>query len=136
MIRRLYFLFLVLALVLLTACIDSNIKRRATELDNEITDYNVGLRWLMLNRIEAYHVSKDGKKTPLDRTAYNEIRVTDCNVEEKTMNTDVTKATVKGEVSYYRTDIGALRKIPYTQTWWYNKKQKRWFVDSDYLKFK
>ena len=136
MIRRPYFLFLVAALVLLTACVDSNIKRRATELDNEITDYNVGMRWLMFNRIEAYHMDKDGNKMPLDRAAYDEIRVTDCNVEEKVLNTDGTKATVKGEVAYYRTDRGALRKIPYTQTWWYNEKLKRWFVDSDYLKFK
>lgn len=136
MTKKLYFLFMISALVLLTACVNSGIKHRATELDNEITDYNVGLRWLMFNRIEAYHVKKDGKKIPLDRAAYNEIRVTGCNVEEKVLNKDVTKATVKGEVAYYRTDIGALKKIPYTQTWWYDKKQKRWFVDSDYLKFK
>ena len=134
MIRKSYLLCLIL--LLFCACSSTSIKHRVTELDDEISDYNVAMRWAMLDRIEAHHMGKDGEKMPMDRSSLDEIRVTDCKVQEKNLNGDVTEAVVKGEIDYYRTDTGTLKKLPYSQNWWYNEKMKRWFIDSDYLKFK
>ena len=134
MIRRFY--FLVLILVLLSACVDVGIKQKMSMLDDEITDYSVSLRWSMLDTIESYHRKKSGETMPLDRSAVKDIRVTGVNMEEKSMNEDLTEAVVKGEVDYYRVDSGALKKLPFTQNWWYDDKDKHWFTDSDYIKFK
>lgn len=125
-----------LVLLLMSACSSTSIKHRATELNDEISDYNVAMRWSMLDRIEAHHMGKNGERKPLDRSALDEVRVTDCNVQEKILNDDATVAVVKGEIDYYRTDSGTLKKLPYTQNWWYDEKLKRWFIDSDYLSFK
>ena len=43
---------------------------------------------------------------------------------------------VKGEIDYYTTNTGTLKKHPYTDVWWYSDAAKRWFNDSDYLQFK
>lgn len=132
--RKSYIVYLIL--LVLTACSSTSVKHRVTELNDEISDYNVAMRWAMLDRIEAHHMGKDGEKMPLNRSTLDDIRVTDCKVQEKILNDDFTEAVVTGEVDYYRTDTGTLKKIPYTQTWWYDEKKKRWFINSDYLKFK
>ena len=134
MIKRCY--LLCLTLLLLCACSSTGIKHRATELDDEISDYNVAMRWAMLDRIEAHHLGKNGEKKPMDRSTMDEIRVTSCNVQDKILNDDVTEAVVKGEIDYYRTDSGTLKKYTFSQNWWYNEKLKRWFIDSEYPTFK
>lgn len=134
MIRRSY--FLVLVLVLLSACVNIGIKRKVSMLDDEITDYTVSLRWSMLDTIESYHKNKNGKTRPLDRSAMEDIRVTNVDLQEKSLNQDFTEAVVKGEVDYYRVDSGALKKLSITQNWWYDDKEKHWFIDGDYIKFK
>ena len=134
MIRRSF--ILVLVLVLLSACVDVSMKRKASMLDDELTDYTVSLRWSMLDTIESYHRNKNGETRPLDRSAMEDIRVTNVDMQEKSMNADVTKAVIKGEVDYYRVDSGALKKLNVTQNWWYDDKEKRWFIEDDYIKFK
>ena len=94
------------------------------------------MRWAMLDRIEAHHLGKNGEKKPMDRSTMDEIRVTSCNVQDKILNDDVTEAVVKGEIDYYRTDSGTLKKYTFSQNWWYNEKLKRWFIDSEYPTFK
>ena len=134
MIKR-SFIF-VLALIFLSACVSTGIKRKTSILDDELTDYTVSLRWSMLDTIESYHKNKNGETKPLDRSAMRDIRVTNVDLQEKSLNGDVTEAVIKGEVDYYRVDSGALKKLSVTQNWWYDDKEKRWFIDSDYIKFK
>lgn len=124
---------LIVLIVFLAACNGTSVKTRVRKLDEAITNYNVGLRWSMLNRIEDYHKHKDGDKPKMDRAAMENIRVTGYNIEEQTVNDDVTEAEVKGEVDYYRADSGTMKKAAFTHKWWFDEEKKRWFNDSDYL---
>jgi hypothetical protein len=120
----------------MTACGSTGIKTKVSSLDAVISDYNVSLRWSMLERIEAYHQGKNGDKKTVDRAALKNIRVTGCTVLEKTLNAEATEALVRGEIDYYTTDTGTLRKFPFTHVWWWSDELKRWFNGSDTPDFK
>lgn len=130
-----YFILLLIS-VFLVACNDSNIKKRVVNLDDSITDYNVSLRWSMFKKIEDYHKGRDGEKQRMDRSVMDTIRITGYKILEQTINEDVTEAVVQGEVEYYTTNTGTLKKHTFTHIWWYDPELKRWFNGSDYLKLK
>ena len=123
-----------LALVLF-ACQDSNLRNRAKSLDTSISEYSVGLRWSMVDVIEHFHKPKEGRPELLDRDALEKVRVTSSSILEQTVNEEMTEAQVTGEISYYTTDTGTLKKKKYTQEWWYNEENESWFIGSDYLDF-
>lgn len=127
---------LITMLVLLVACNGTSVKRRVRILDESITDYNVGLRWSMLNKIEEYHMHKDGEKPKMDREAMEDIRVTGYNIQDQVINDDVTEAVIKGEVDYYKTNSGTVKKLSFTHNWWFDEEKKRWFNESDFLELK
>ena len=127
---------LLLTLMAAVACGTTGIKSKMKSLDDAITDYNVSLRWSMLDKIEACHVGKNGQKKPLDRSTMATVRITGSTILEQTVNETATEAVVKGEIDYYTTNTGTLKKHPYTDVWWYSDAAKRWFNDSDYLQFK
>jgi hypothetical protein len=127
---------LVIFLVAACACSAPGVKRKVISLDEAITDYNNSLRWSMLEKIDAYHLSRNGEKKSLDRAAMERVRVTGYTILEQTVNTDVTEAVVKGEIAYYTTDSGTLKKFPFTNVWWYSDEERRWYNGSDYPQFK
>lgn len=131
--RKFLLLFVTLILV---SCNGGNIKRQISSLDDAITEYNKSLRWSMFNDLDAYNRTPDGKELPINRDAMKDIRITGYEVTDKTLNPDATKATVKGEISYYNNEYGVLKKIPYEQEWWYDAGIKHWFTDSPLPEFK
>lgn len=130
-----YFILLLIS-IFLVACNSSSIKKKVANLDDAITDYNVSLRWSMLNKIESYHKNRDGEKQRMDRSTMEKIRITGYNILEQTLNEDATEAVVKGEVDFYSTDTGTLKKHSFTHIWWYDPELKRWFNESGYLELK
>ena len=131
--RKILLLFVTLVLV---SCNGGNIKRQISSLDDSITEYKKSMRWSMFNDLDAYSRSSDGKEMPVDRDAMKNIRITGYEVTEKNISPDATKATVKGEISYYNDEYGVLKKIPFEQNWWYDPDIKHWFTDSALPKFK
>ncbi|MBF8268983.1 MAG: hypothetical protein HW386_692 [Gammaproteobacteria bacterium] len=128
--------FLSLILITAVACGTANIKNKVKSLDDAVTDYNVSLRWSMLDNVEAYHLRNNGEKIPLDRSAMSTIRITGCTVLEQSVNEDVSEAVIKGEIDYYTTNTGTLKNVPFTHIWWYSDMAKRWYNGSDYPQFK
>lgn len=131
--RKILLLFVTLVFV---SCNSGNIKRQINSLDDSITEYNKSLRWSMFNNLDSYNRSPDGKEMPVNRDAMKNIRITGYEVTEKNVNPDATKATVKGEISYYNNEYGVLKKIPYEENWWYDAEVKHWFMDSPLPDFK
>ena len=118
------------------ACGTTGIKSKMRSLDDAITDYHVSLRWSMLDKIEAYHQGRNGERKPLDRSSLNRVRITGYTIIDRNANPEATEAVVKGEVDFYTTDSGTLRKHAFTENWWYSEAAKRWFISSDYLTIK
>lgn len=129
-------ILLVLLALVLVSCNSGNIKRQAGMLDDAITEYNKSLRWSMFNNLDAYNKSPDGKQMPVDRDAMKNIRITGYEETEKVINEEVTKAIVRGEISYYNNEYGVLKKIPFEQQWWYDPELKHWFTESVLPEFK
>ena len=128
--KLLILLFLSISLI---ACNGTSLKKRASSLHETITEYNVSLRWAMLNRLEGFHLGKDGEVKTLDRSAMEKIRVTGYDILDVSYNEDASEAVVKGQVKYYTTDSGTLKTLDFTHTWWYDEEHKQWFNASDYL---
>ena len=129
-------ILLILFALVLVSCNSGNIKHQASTLEDAITEYNKSLRWSMFNNLDAYNRSPEGKQMPIDRDAMKNIRITGYEVTEKEINEDVTKAVVKGDISYYNNEYGVLKKIPFEQQWWYDTGLKHWFTESALPDFK
>ena len=126
----------ILAVLVLAGCQSAGIKTRARELDESITNYSVGLRWSMLDVIEQFHKERDGEHPALDRDAMEKVRITKSTVLKQDVNKDITEATIKGEIDYYMTDSGTLKKLNFSQDWWYDPEIKKWYIEGSYIDFK
>jgi uncharacterized lipoprotein YehR (DUF1307 family) len=133
MIRKIVVLILILAL---TACGDSAVRKKVENLDTVIDEYAYALRWMRKNDAVAYHKKQDGTRPHIDSSAMDVIRVTGFTIKEKTLNADMTGATVVGELVYYHNEYGTLKTITYTQSWWYDAEAKKWYNESDFPQFK
>lgn len=117
-----------LVIVLVTGCNDSNVKKRLSSLDEAITQYSQALRWGRYQDAQAYHLTRDDKREPIEDKQVADVRVTGFVIQETDFNDDNTEAKVKGQYQYYLTTTGALKSIPFKQDWWYKEDAKRWFV--------
>jgi hypothetical protein len=133
MIRKINILVLLFAL---TACGDSGVRKTVQDLDFAINDYAYALRWSRVDDAVAYHVNRDGDRPDIDLSAMQAIRVTGFTIREKNLNDDITGATVSGELDYYHNEYGTLRKVAYSQSWWYEPESKKWYLESDFPEFK
>lgn len=134
MLKRIYLLLFLS--IFLVACNGSNIKKKAINLDERIKQYNIALRWAMYDKLDKYHLTQEGEKKLIDRDLVENFRITSYKIRDKTVNEDISEATVKGEISYYNNEVGTLKKMPYEQIWWYDADIKVWFVESDFPVFK
>lgn len=123
-------------IVVLTGCTGVKTKSRVLSLDDSINHYVQDLRWSRLDEAAAYHVNRDGQKADIDLKAMAPIRITEYRIIDKTVNEDITEATVTGELEYYSNDYGTLKKIPLHQIWWFEEKSGKWYLESDFPKFK
>ena len=129
--RKTYVLLMILLAAV--ACGTTSVKTKVKSLDDAISDYNVSLRWSVLDKVESYHRGKNGEKKPLDRASMATVRITGYTILEQTINAEVNEAVIKGEVDYYTTNTGTLKKHPFTHLWWYSDVEERWYNGSDYL---
>jgi hypothetical protein len=123
-------------LLILSACGDTAIRKRVEDLDYAIDSYAYALRWSRSKDAIAYHLNRDKSRPTTDVSAMEVIRVTGFTILDKTLNSDNTGASVKGELSYYHNDYATLRTIEYSQSWWYEPESKKWYLDSEFPQFK
>ena len=107
--KKLYILlFLAISII---GCNGTSLKKRASSLHETITEYNVSLRWAMYNKLESFHLGKDGETKILDRSAMDKIRVTGYDILDVDYNDDASEAIVKGQVGFAAFS-GVLQNFP------------------------
>ncbi len=130
-------LSLLCAVTLLSACnTGGGTKNKITSLDDAINQYVFALRWGRYKDAHEYHAEADGGKPALPLDKLQQIRVTGHEIYEKNVNEEITEAIVKGEINYYHTEYGTLRKLPLNQIWWYEPESKRWYLKGEMPKFR
>jgi hypothetical protein len=125
----------VLCLVL-AACNGTNVRLKANSLETAIDEYSAAWRWALYTNITAMHQDKDGGQFELDAERLKTVRITAYRVAEKIINEAVTEATVKGEIEYYNTTQGTLKKVSFEHHWWYDEARKAWLNASQIPQFK
>ncbi len=133
MIRKTLLLILMLTL---GGCADNAVRSKIEDLDKSIDDYAYALRWMRKEDAVAYHRRPDGSRPVIDTKMMDAVRVTGFIIKEKTLTTDMNGASVTGELSYIKNEYGTLKTIEYKQSWWYEPKTKKWYVDNDFPQFK
>ena len=123
---------LILVSMLQFGCGGTMQRQKLENLDYAIDDYAYALRWGRLNDAVAYHMDEEGDKPTIDTSIMDSIRVTSFRITEKTLNTEQTEATVKGEFRYYDERYGTLRSLDYEQRWWYEPDSKKWLMDGEF----
>ena len=127
---------LLLMFLFLSACSSSGEIKKVEMLNDAIDNYAYALRWGRIDDAVAYHVAEGGDKPEIDSAIMKSIRVTGFNIKERTINPELTGATVEGELNYYSNEYGTLRSIEYSQRWWYEPESKKWFLDNEFPQFK
>jgi hypothetical protein len=122
--------------LVIAACNGTNVKLKANSLEKAIDEYSAAWRWALYDNITAMHKNKDGGNFELDSEKLKTVRVTAYRITEKIINESVTEATVKGEIEYYYTTQGTLKKVSFEHLWWYDETRKSWFNASQIPQFK
>lgn len=124
---------LLVALSVLTGCSTMR-QARATQLDNATSNYRKLIRWGYLDEATKYLRSRDGKQPPIDLPAalkrVARYRVTSYTVANQYFADDGKDARVIALIEYYELDSGVIRSLHDVQKWWYDDKEKHWFLDS------
>ena len=128
---------LLCVVILLGGCNSrGGVKNKVISLDDAIEGYLAALRWGRYQDAYRYHADKDGGQPALPLDNLEQIRVTAYDVHEKNVNDEVTEASVKGEIKYYHTDYGTVRKLPLHQLWWYEAEAKAWYLEGEMPTFR
>jgi hypothetical protein len=122
------------ALLLLAACNSGN-SRKIESLDEAIIRYAQALRWGRYQDAQEFQRDRSGEKWKIDEQALEHIRITRYVVQESNLNDDITEADVNVVLEYFNDSKGTVRKVPFRQTWWYEPKSKRWFVEGELPEF-
>ncbi|HKK16139.1 MAG TPA: hypothetical protein VJ981_05495 [Gammaproteobacteria bacterium] len=133
--RILYGLFLILLLAT-GGCNNINVKNQVSKLDTSLRHYGADLRWGRFNQAYQYHVSREGTRPAIDLANLENFSVTNFKPIDPVVNEIGTEAEIPVEIDYYDEQYGTLKKIRYTQHWWYDTESKHWFTESDYPHFK
>ncbi len=118
--------------IALAGCASLKEKRRMDELERSLTTYTSALRWGHYEEAAAYRLHPDkAPVSPLDRGAFEGIRIISCEILERLLNEAQTEAVITLSISYYLEDTGIARSITDRQIWWFDQTQERWFLDGD-----
>lgn len=128
--------FIIVLCLLSVACANMNVKNQADKLHHSLTEYGADLRWDRKNYAYAYHVFRDGTQPEVDLENLERFSVTGFKPLNPVLNEDATEATIPVEIDYYDEQFGTLRKIKYTQQWWFQEESKRWLIESEFPDFK
>lgn len=133
--RLLFGLFL-LFLLTATGCNNVNVRNQVSKLDTSLRHYGADLRWGRYNQAFQYHIDREGQRPAFNAEHMDNFSVTNFKPVDPVLNEEGTEAEIPVEIDYYDEQYGTLKKIRYTQFWWYDKESKHWFTESDYPEFK
>jgi len=134
-------IILAMCVVLTAGCGALDARSQADKLEQSLTQYSAAIRWSRHREAIGFHVTRDGKFTEVNIDHLEKFGVTGFEYLSKRIvpNLDVdgvTEAIIVSEVSYFHKEQGTVRKLKLNQIWWYNKKIKRWLVETDFPEFK
>lgn len=127
---------MILLALLLSGCGGPAVRNNLEGLDRAIQEYAYALRWQRKEDAVSWHLNRDGSHPKIDASSMDQVRVTGFTIKDKTLDADMKGATVVGEMEYYHNEYGTVKKIEYRQSWWFEEKSKKWFVDNPFPEFK
>lgn len=133
---RILYGMLLVVLVVAAGCNNINVRNNVSKLDTSLRHYGADLRWGRFNQAYQYHLGREGTRPTVDMAKMENFSVTDFKPIDPVVNETATEAEVPVEIDYYDEQYGTLKKIRYTQYWWFDPESKHWFTESDYPAFK
>jgi hypothetical protein len=124
---------LILSLILSCGAMES--KKRSGQLEENLEDYAVSLRWGDYEGAARFIGMRTGSPEPLDIEFLKTIRVTSYDIKDRVLSPEQNQADVTVAIGFYQTDSGVVRELQERQTWWYNKAQERWCLDGNLPRF-
>ena len=124
------FLGLALALVLLVGCGSMPLGKadRAMLLDGAVNNYRKLIRWGYYDEAAKYLREADGRAFTGDLKNAARYRVTNYTIASQILADDGKEARIIAVIEYYELDAGVIRTLHDEQMWWYDAKEKRWYL--------
>jgi hypothetical protein len=124
---------LVLALLACTA--SQQLKDAYEKFDLSVHSYAGAVRWGNYQEAASFCQPRLTKVKKPNWKRFENIQVTAYEIREKVLNPNIKEAFITMVFSYYLRDQGSVQTLVDEQTWWYDDKQRRWFVDGDVPEF-
>lgn len=123
-------------LTLLAACNRlPNREERSLTLDGAVNNYRKLIRWGYYDEAAKYLRTPDGKPFAADLKNAARYRVTGYNVSNQLLADDGKEARAIAAIDYYELDSGVIHTLHDAQMWWYDEKEKRWYLQSPLPRF-
>lgn len=126
-----------LALGLLAGCGGLPVGRadRAILLDGAVNNYRKLIRWGYYDEAAKYLRETDGRAITADLKNAAKFRVTNYTVSSQIMDDTGKEARVVATIEYYELDAGVIHTLHDEQVWWYDAKEKRWYLNAALPRF-
>lgn len=124
-----------LVLVLAACTASQQLKDAYEQFDLSVNNYAVAIRWGNFQEATNFCRARQSKTKRLNWSHFEKIQVTGYEIREKVVNPNMKEAFITMAFSYYIRDHGVIHTLVDEQTWWYDDKQRRWFVDGSVPEF-
>ncbi len=127
---------LLLIFPLLPACNQVKSGQQASAYEDAVTRYVASLRWGRFEDARAFHRTKEGEIPSVDIDKLERIRITGHTIRKNTIDPELDAGLTEVELKYYGNDSATIKKFTFSHHWWYDKRSKRWFIESEFPTFK
>lgn len=116
---------------LLCACTPVTGGNRLRALDDTLKTYDRLVRWGLYDEAARYLRPRatSAPAPEFDAARYEGLRVTSLEAVSLTVEESGDEARVQNRLQYYWDHAPAVRTLTDTQTWWYDARERHWFLD-------
>lgn len=122
-------------IVILLGCSGGVTREKLATLQLSIDNYIAALRWSRMAEARDFHRQRDGSRPEIDLSGTEPIRVTGYDVRRKTVDPEMTQASVTVLLEYYDNQYGTVEEVTLEQDWWYDSESGRWYLASEFPVF-
>ncbi|MCG6867715.1 MAG: hypothetical protein LJE91_03010 [Gammaproteobacteria bacterium] len=129
---------LVLALLVLafsTACAHVEEREQVNAFKKDVLDYGRMLRWRNYEDATRFLRKRDHTRVESHPEDLKELRITAYDLVRTTFTPEGDEAEIVARIEYYYDGSNVVKEIEDTQDWWYEKEEKRWYLDGNLPEF-
>ena len=126
-----YIILTALACSFCVSCASMKENGRLNAFGERTRAYGKMLRWGDYTQAAAMRRARDREPEPVNIETFKEIHVTAYQITHSELSADNARGSVSAAIEYYHERENRLRTLNDQQTWWFDEKQEKWYLDGE-----